>query len=287
MPVFLGSREPLRRLLVSVGRSDKKARHYLSTTFVMDFLANPSAHPLLNWGPITMLNLTLDWMHCKYLGSDKYLYGGVLHVIMYKLLTGTAQANMVQTWNNLKNIYADLDIKARYRVLKLTMFKRNKSGFPELRGRATEIKHLSKPLLVLWECCRTEGDRLHDLIYTALKASSKLDEILDSHRGEYNLPREASQEFIKYALQYCQACNALYNWDDDKLFNVTYKHHALLHLAFGSAYESPRLGWCWMGEDFMRLTRHLISSCMKGTRLEDVNRKSAKQFLRAMDVTNP
>ena len=73
MPVFLGSREPLRRLLVSVGRSDKKARHYLSTTFVMDFLANPSAHPLLNWGPVTMLTLTLDWMHCKYLGSDKLL----------------------------------------------------------------------------------------------------------------------------------------------------------------------------------------------------------------------
>ena len=165
----------------------------------------------------------LQWeMHCKYLGSDKHLYGGVLHVIIYKLLPGTAQEHMVQTWNNLKNIYADLDIKARYRVLKLTMFKRNKSGFPELRGRATEIKHLSKPLLVLWECCRTEGDRLHDFIYTALQASSKLDEILDSHRGEYNLPREASQEFIKYALQYCQACNVLYNWDN----------------------ESPRLGWC-------------------------------------------
>ena len=41
-----------------------------------------------------------------------------------------------------------------------------------------------------------------------------------------------------------------------------------------------------MGEDYMRLTRVLISSCMKGTRLEDVNRKSAKFFLRAMDLTN-
>ena len=130
------------------------------------FRRHPSAHPLLNWGPITMLNLTLDWMHCKYLGSDKYLYGGVLHVIMYKLLTGTAQANMVQTWNNLKQIYADLDIKARYRVLKVTMFKRNIAGFPELRGRATEIKHLSKPLLVLWDRGRTIGDRLHTITFT-------------------------------------------------------------------------------------------------------------------------
>ena len=74
--------------------------------------------------------------------------------------------------------------------------------------------------------------------------------------------------------------------ENDRLFNVTYKHHALLHLALGSEYESPRLGWCWMGEDYMRLTRVLISSCMKGTRLEDVNRKSAKKFLRAMDLTN-
>ena len=166
------------------------------------------------------------------------------------------------------------------------MFKRNLAGFPELRGRASEIKHLSKALLVLWDHGRTIGDELHDYIYTALEASYKLDQILDLHRGEYNLPAEASRQFIGYALQYCQACNLLYNWENDRLFNVTYKHHALLHLAFGSECESPRLGWCWMGEDYMRLTRVLISSCMKGTRLEDVNRKSSKKFLRAMDLTN-
>ena len=74
--------------------------------------------------------------------------------------------------------------------------------------------------------------------------------------------------------------------ENDRLVNVTYKQHALLHLAFGSEYESPRLGGCWMGEDYMRLTRVLISSCMKGTRLEDVSRKSAAKFLRAMDFTN-
>ena len=70
----------------------------------MYFLANPSAHPLLNWGPVTMLTLTLDWMHCKYLGWGKLFYGGVLHVIIYKLLSGTAQENMVQTWNLLKKL---------------------------------------------------------------------------------------------------------------------------------------------------------------------------------------
>ena len=62
--------------------------------------------------------------------------------------------------------------------------------------------------------------------------------------------------------------------------------HALLHMAFGSEYESPRLGWCWMGEDYMRATRVLISSCMKETSLEDVSRKSAAKFLRAMDSAN-
>ena len=67
---------------------------------------------------------------------------------------------------------------------------------------------------------------------------------------------------------------------------ATYRHHALLHLAFGSEYESTRLGWCWMGEDYMRLTKVLISSCQKGTRLEDVSRKSAAKFSRAMEMTN-
>ena len=56
-----------------------------------------------------MLTLTLDWMHCKYLGSDKLLYGGVFHVIVYKLLSGTAQQNMVQTWNLLKKNTIEVD----------------------------------------------------------------------------------------------------------------------------------------------------------------------------------
>ena len=62
--------------------------------------------------------------------------------------------------------------------------------------------------------------------------------------------------------------------------------HALPRMAFGSKYESPRLGWCWMGEDYMRVTRVLISSCMKGTSLENVSRKSAAKILRAMDSAN-
>ena len=127
----------------------------------------------------------LQWeMHCKYLGSDKHLYGGVLHVIIHKLLTGTAQQNMVHTWNILKQIYDTLDIKTRCGVMKVTMFKRNIAGLPDLMGRATEIKHLCKALLVLWDRGRTIGDRLHDYIYRALEASYKLDEILDLHRGE-------------------------------------------------------------------------------------------------------
>ena len=137
------------------------------------FLANPSAHPLLNWGPVSMLTLTL---------------------------------------------------------------KPNLGGFPELRGQASEIKHISKALLLLCDQGRSIGDRLHDYIYMGLEASYKLEEILEFHRGEYNLPAEASRHFIRYALQYCQSCNLLYNLENDRLFNATYKHHALLHLAFRYDY---------------------------------------------------
>ena len=126
----MGHREAPRRLLVSVARSDKKDSALPFNDFrvapvpapwmnqirnMLYFLANPSAHPLLNWGPVTMLTLTLDWMHCKYLGSDKLLYDGVFHVIIYKLLSGIAQQNMVPTWNLLKQIYGDLGTKNRFR----------------------------------------------------------------------------------------------------------------------------------------------------------------------------
>ena len=272
----------------------------------------------------------LQWeMHCKYLGSDKHLYGGGLHVIIHKLLTGTAQQNMVHTWNILKQIYDTLDIKTRCGVMKVTMFKRNIAGLPDLMGRATEIKHLSKALLVLWDRGRTIGDRLHDYIYTALEASYKLDEILDLHRGEYDLPAEAAQRFIKYALQYCQACQA---WAED----LEHAEAPPVHVGIVPTPEDaeatpvdvaivpqePEVPAVPAEEppvhDFIvppvppvlavqvpdheqvynliveniiidafgNLQENSLNQWRRLRALENVNRKSAKKFLRAMDVTN-
>ena len=50
---------------------------------------------------------------------------------------------------------------------------------------------------------------------------------------------------------YVQNQVAVHNWDGDRLFNLTFKHHQLLHCAERSRYVSPRVTWSFMGEHFM------------------------------------
>ena len=82
-----------------------------------------------------------------------------------------------------------------------------------------------------------------------------------------------------------QLFNALYRHGDEYLFNVTFNHHALLHIAFNSRWTNPRKTACWMGEGFMRVSKLLMQPCLFGHSLEATSAKITKKFLRAMDFT--
>lgn len=44
--------------------------------------------PLLTLPGVTILSMAVDWMHCKYLGTDQYFLGSVLFLMVYHLLPG-------------------------------------------------------------------------------------------------------------------------------------------------------------------------------------------------------
>lgn len=39
---------------------------------------------------VSICTLALDWMHCKYLGSDMYLYGSILYLLVFQILKGAS-----------------------------------------------------------------------------------------------------------------------------------------------------------------------------------------------------
>ena len=50
--------------------------------------ANPHRHPLLALIGASVLTVYPDWMHVKYLGTDQYLLGSVLKLMVFHLLPG-------------------------------------------------------------------------------------------------------------------------------------------------------------------------------------------------------
>ena len=189
-------------------------------------------------------------------------------------------------WGCIKAVYNELSMKKnKYRILKPSMFRQDSTGFPSLRGRAAEIKGLSKALLEVWRVGMIAGNELHVCILDLLVASHKLNEILDEHTHDFVLPPDEAAEFVRWTMQYVQMFNRLYRWNGMAVFNITYKHHGMVHVAFDSRFRNPRTTWCFQGEDYMRVSKQQISTCMKGVPLHEVNFKTAKKMLRAIDYS--
>ena len=49
-----------------------------------------------------------------------------------------------------------------------------------------------------------------------------------------------------------------------QLYDITSKTHMVLHCAMLSKHISPRVSWCFSGEDNMKVTQTLAKSCVRG-----------------------
>jgi hypothetical protein len=54
-------------------------------------LARPNLHPLFMLPGVGIDNVICDWMHSKHLGTDMYIFGSILHILCYAILTGSNQ----------------------------------------------------------------------------------------------------------------------------------------------------------------------------------------------------
>ena len=234
-----------------------------------------STCPLFSVPGVSICSVAIDYMHCKYLGSDQTQYGGVFYLLCFHTMAGSPLQNLGQLWEDLKGLYRSLDIKHQYTFLnKLSMFVR-KSGPPKLRGRAAEIKGLALPMLHLWaKHCKPELE-VHRQILAMLQHNAKMEALIDEHRDENAFPAEAAKQFKDAAfgmahLQHMVA-NHFYAEREDEggipwICNIVPKLHMLLHATLQSHCVSPRLLWCFPCEDFMHVSRTLAQNCVRGTK---------------------
>ena len=90
-------------------------------------------------------------------------------------------------------------------------------------------------------------------------------------------------EYITWVMFHAFSLKTLaWEW---KTFCITLGHIVILvHAAMRASEMNPRLGWCWLGEDFMCRMRQLMSSCTRGVKPADVGQKVARKWLRFMHL---
>lgn len=196
------------------------------------------------------------------------------------MAAGAYGNNLLEVWQFILKFYREnRDIcKCPYKILKLSMFSSGSGGYPKLKGKAAEVRDLGPPLLALWRVGMLATDVFHVAILSALEASCRMDAILRHNKACYCLPEGASQEFMEQARVYVQNQANVHNHGGDRLFNLTLKHHQILHCAHNAKYINPRLTWCFMGEDFMKLTKKVAVPTQKARNTKMCTRRFCGGF---------
>ena len=236
---------------------------------------------------LTGCNVMLDYLHCKYLGSDQYQYGGLLFFMTYSLLPGAALANLQSIWSKIKFYYKELKVKHQYHYFnRLTMYVR-KSGPPKLRGRGAEVLGLGKVLLHIWHDLHNPSIEIHRMLLVMLKANNRMEELLDEHRYETALPALSAQQFVDNAFRMAHLQHLIHSHLSEEpllrgSFAITIKLHMVLHIALHSHQISPRITWNFTGEDSMGVLKKLGRNCSKGVQPHDVSTKMLSHWRYAM-----
>ena len=252
--------------------------------------AHPSAHHVFSIPGVNIHSVQYDLMHCKYLGSDMYIAGSVLHMLCYDMLPGRPKENMSRVLARLKKHWKDTNTVDHFNNIKLSMFcnvEKPRDNFPKLKGRAAEVKSLTPALHEVWKFFMVPTNAQHKQIELLLRTSMNIDAILKEYTRENKFPVEVYNEWQAAFFGYLGLQTALakhYNGRGRYLFDVTFKSHANSHIAKDAEHLNPRRGWCYAGEHFQKVVKDITSSSCKGNKANAVSQKTNQKYSRGMHL---
>lgn len=246
--------------------------------------ANPDGHVLFTKVPgVCLSSFTPDIMHVCHLGVYQYVFGSVLKWLVCKKLPGTQNQNLQYVWEKIRDGYQLFQTKYRYNDLRLTMFAG--PGFPQLKGKAAEVRGLALPLCKIVQDELSDDEQIHRWMKKLLLAIVQLEEILHRHRDDYRLPHAIAREFAASCDVVVVLNTALglhFHGAGELYFNHTIKFHYLQHLGKICLYMNPRMAWCYAGEDLLQRVRTVVQSCLHGTKHAGVSPKVMHKYARAL-----
>jgi hypothetical protein len=108
----------------------------------------------------------------------------------------------------------------------------------------------------------------HRQIRLALIASVELERILDGNSHRFVLAGAEAASFRKHCFDLTALVSGLghfYHGRGVFLFHFTIKMHYLMHFGLSCTELSPRVGWCYSGEDMMGRIKTLVQASCRGT----------------------
>lgn len=244
-----------------------------------------STNSMLEIPGMNALSIAMDWMHCMHLGWLQYMFGSVMHLLVFLVLPEEPLVNLATVADFIKTHQKNNRCKHPYRMqlTKLTMFQ-PKKGYPKLRGRAADIAGLHEAMLSVWQQFRDASDVRHQQVELLLSLNHQIHDLLDEfspRHGYLRIPAaQADQLFLK-GLQMSQLQGQLletFEGEDVKVFNITSKTHFALHCLQLSKHVHPFLTWCYKGESTMRRIQCLWKSCLAGSKhFQVANRAALKE----------
>ena len=226
-----------------------------------------SKSPLWDMENFSPWVIALDWMHMKYLGHDQLVYGSIFSLLTkFAMGGGSPLANLQILWRDIQSYYNSHQVPCRFRYLnKMSMFQRKEGQYPKLRGKAAEIKWLFGPMLYLWEKYHKPALQVHRQILLYLKLNYQVEEALVIHREALALPPEAASNFENSVTTMMLLLTSIAeHFLADRLFNITQKAHFIQHISILARFVSPRMTWCFVGEDMQKRMSTLAKTCVAG-----------------------
>lgn len=275
--------------------------------------AHPDGHVLFTKTPgVCLSSFIPDIMHVCHLGIYQYVFASILKWLVCDKLPGTQLENLDLVWNKIQEGYQVHDgrtrgkamncrltlhrfsnllslkvfqTKYKYNELRLTMFMGAGGSFPQLKGRAAEVKGLAHPLCKCVEDFLDDGSQVHKWMKKLMLAIVQIEEILTLHCDEYVLPADVAREFLAGCDAIVKLNTALgkhFHDRGDLLFNHTIKFHYLQHVGLIAAYINPRLAWCYSGEDLLQRVRSIARSSQHGTKQGGVPPKVMRKYAQGL-----
>lgn len=220
---------------------------------------------------LSILNVEIDELHCKYLGVYPDFLGSLLFVLVYITMEDTPNRNLARVWEQVLEGYRFEQSPSQLNKLDLGSFTNPDSPhghYPCLRGRGGEIKHIVKPIRHMWRALHDPASPYTHGIDKCIGAMCTMQEVLDDTHGDVFLSTSDTVVVRNATTQFLESYAALASLADAQkqlLFPTNSKLHFLWHWGFRCAFLHPSRSNCFTDEDYMSYVKDCVGACVDGT----------------------